>query len=282
MTLVGKILTFFVLILSLGVGALIAFDYATRTRWAVEYDKLYKDYTVVQASLATRDAEAKKATSDAAAEVAQLKLALKKTQDDLVAQQNLVGKLNNDMLAEKSKNVKAESISSGSLVESQKHQASEKQMRETLQDVMKKNADLIEEANKARDDKVAATIAANSYKDKNERLEAQLRLLAEDNARLKANPTGGTVAKGAKNPPPENVEGLIELAEGGSVQLTIGSDAGLAEGHTLEVFRLSPNPKYLGTIKITRVTAQKAVAQPVGKMTDTLKPGDHVAARLGS
>jgi hypothetical protein len=88
-------------------------------------------------------------------------------------------------------------------------------------------------------------------------------------------------AASAKNPPAENVEGLIKQidAKSGLVTITLGSDAGLAKGHTLEVFRLSPAPKYLGTIRIVEVTATQAVGRPTER-TAALQLGDRVASQL--
>jgi RNA polymerase sigma factor (sigma-70 family) len=89
---------------------------------------------------------------------------------------------------------------------------------------------------------------------------------------------------GDKNPPPE-VEGQVRALDSGGqlVTLSIGSDAGLARGHTLEVFRLSPTAsqnKYLGTLRIIEVQPHKAVAQPMGRLMAPLQVGDRVASRI--
>jgi hypothetical protein len=88
-------------------------------------------------------------------------------------------------------------------------------------------------------------------------------------------------ATSAKNPPADNVEGLIKEVDpkSGLVTITLGSDAGLAKGHTLEVFRLSPAPKYLGTIRILEVTVSQAVGQPTDRSA-TMQVGDRVASQL--
>jgi hypothetical protein len=96
---------------------------------------------------------------------------------------------------------------------------------------------------------------------------------------------GASRVAGTKNPPPENVEGLIKNTDpsSGLVTLTIGSDAGLSKGHTLEVFRLSSvahQSKYLGTIRILEVTATQAVGQPTGRMTSPPQAGDRVASHI--
>jgi hypothetical protein len=89
-------------------------------------------------------------------------------------------------------------------------------------------------------------------------------------------------ARPAKNPPAENVEGLVNKVDpqSGLVTISIGSDAGLAKGHTLEVYRLKPQPKYLGTLRVMEVTPHQAIAQPVGRMQAKVEAGDRVAGRL--
>ncbi len=92
-------------------------------------------------------------------------------------------------------------------------------------------------------------------------------------------------SSGPKNPPAENVEGLVKNTDAsGLMTLTIGSDAGLTKGHTLELFRLNPaapsQSKYLGTIRLLEVEAHQSVAQPVGRLSSPPQRGDRVASRL--
>jgi hypothetical protein len=87
-----------------------------------------------------------------------------------------------------------------------------------------------------------------------------------------------------KNPPPGNVEGLVNNVDSNDMMtLSIGSDAGLTKGHTMELFRIGASPsqsKYLGTIRILDVQAKQAYAQAVGRLTDTPRVGDRVASRI--
>jgi hypothetical protein len=117
-------------------------------------------------------------------------------------------------------------------------------------------------------------------------LEVQLREMAKDMERAKS---GGTSAltqvnKASKNPPPDNIEGMVKVADSsGLIKISIGSDAGLTKGHTLEVFRLSAvatQSKYLGTVRILEVTPNEAVAQPVKPLSDKPIAGDRVASRI--
>jgi RNA polymerase sigma factor (sigma-70 family) len=84
---------------------------------------------------------------------------------------------------------------------------------------------------------------------------------------------------------PERVEGLVKKVDttGRLVTLTIGSDAGLSRGHTLEVFRISTIPaqsKYLGRLRVIEVSAREAVAEPVDRLTVPVRVGDRVADRI--
>jgi hypothetical protein len=86
-------------------------------------------------------------------------------------------------------------------------------------------------------------------------------------------------ADGAKGPP-AGVEGEVKKVEGGLVQISVGSDAGLAKGHTLEVFRLRPAPKYLGQVRIVEVKPTEAVGKVVGRPLGEIQKGDRVASRI--
>jgi hypothetical protein len=90
-------------------------------------------------------------------------------------------------------------------------------------------------------------------------------------------------ASGArKNPPGENLEGVITKVEPdtGLVVISLGSDAGLQKGHTLEVFRLQPAAKYLGTLRIVEVRPAEAVGKMEGKKTEAVQVGDRVASKI--
>jgi hypothetical protein len=88
-----------------------------------------------------------------------------------------------------------------------------------------------------------------------------------------------------KNPPAENVEGVVNsIDDSGLLTISIGSDAGLAKGHTLELFRISSSApsksKYLGTIRILEAKAKESVAQPIGRLASPAQAGDRVASRI--
>jgi hypothetical protein len=148
-----------------------------------------------------------------------------------------------------------------------------------LADETKKNFDLTKEMNDMRDTKIQAEIRASTLKDRNTQLEQQLQEVARDLARNRAAGAGG-VARGGANPPPDNLEGLVKRADGNYVTISLGSDAGLVKGNTLEVFRLGQNPRYIGKIRIVEVTPNQAVGMAVGRMAVPIQVDDRVASRI--
>ena len=88
------------------------------------------------------------------------------------------------------------------------------------------------------------------------------------------------------NPPPVYVKGRIEQineADKSLEKLTIGSDSGLLKDQTLEVYRFSPTPAYLGRLLIVDAdlhhSVGKLLRQP-GTTMPALQPGDEVASKL--
>ena len=134
-----------------------------------------------------------------------------------------------------------------------------------------------------------AVINFNSEHDRNVRMLEQLKQLNQKAELMeKKLASMGASAKDVavnRNPPPEDVEGVIEEtdAKTGLVTVSIGSDSGVNVGNTLEVFRIKPEPKYLGTIKIVDSQPKKAV----GRLTappryGPLAVGDIVATKIMS
>jgi hypothetical protein len=83
------------------------------------------------------------------------------------------------------------------------------------------------------------------------------------------------------NPPAGSIEGVIKNVDAsGLTTLSIGSDAGLQTGHTLEVYRLEPSPMYLGTLRILNVRPKEAVGQPLNRLRAPLQPDDRVTPSI--
>src|SRR5690606_20255127 len=91
--------------------------------------------------------------------------------------------------------------------------------------------------------------------------------------------------------PPPVVDGIVEATQKSSrgvtefVQISIGSDDGLVEGHELDVYRTGlsngSRPVYLGRIKLTTVEPDRAVGVVTHRPKNgIIERGDNVTTQL--
>jgi len=66
-------------------------------------------------------------------------------------------------------------------------------------------------------------------------------------------------------------------------QISIGSDDGLVAGHELFVYRLSPQPEFLGKVKVQTVDSDQAVVTVIGTTPQgkKIREGDIVSTKIG-
>lgn len=283
MTTLGKILVIVNFVFTLVTGALIILVFSVRTNWATSYDRLRKYYEVSQANVKAtlEDAKETKIKSDAE---------LKKLGDELANRDNENKKLKEQVADLDKKFLTEQNLAKAQGVTSQtstaellrlKDELKESNDKVTLRD--KQMLELVLKNKELGDKAVRNEIAAKTFQERAERLVRTLEDMSKDMERLKAGPS--TTATGAviRRPPPEDVEGVILETDvkSGLVTVSIGTDAGISKGNTLEVYRLKPEPKYLGTIRILDVNAHEAVGRPTAaQKTGMLQKGDRVASNI--
>ncbi len=81
--------------------------------------------------------------------------------------------------------------------------------------------------------------------------------------------------------PPGGITGrILRLnAQERLVELSIGSDDGIREGHELQVYRPGETPRFLGTVQIVRVDSDRSVGR-VTSMRAAIERDDRVTPRL--
>jgi hypothetical protein len=280
MTVLGKTLVFFNLVFSLITGALVLMVYHARTNWAESYSKLDAQAKVAVASTQAYQKEAEEARIAADKQVAEIKASLdaSKGQLDIALRDRDIAKdgWNTDrlkfaQLENNFKTVQAERDSRAKEVDLLKRQYAASEIKVT---------ELVKQVSTLHDQKVNAEILAKATLERNSQLAKDLEEKSNKLRRLEIRGVKGDPTEFAKdNPPPENVEGLIKKSDPttGLVTLSIGSDSGLARGHTLEVFRLDPAAKYICKIRILDVRPHEAVGKPIAKTNGPINVGDHVA-----
>jgi len=305
MTAVGKILVFFNLLLSLAVGGLTVASYISRTYWVEGYQKMAQRAQVSDNAARTYQAEndrlvkekqdlndklirlaGKQADIKGGEDVDRVAQKVAKALDDaqglVKGQKEEIDGLRGKMAGYEKKATQQEAVALAALKDVERRQADNEKLRVTVKDETDRNILLTKEKAELRDSKVAAEIQVTTLHDINKRLEDELQRMAKDLARKSSGVAGGSARSALNNPPPENVEGLVKRADPstGLVTISLGSDAGIARGHTMEVFRFGPVPKYLGKIKILEVTNNQAVGQTQGRMSGPVQVGDRVASRI--
>jgi hypothetical protein len=284
MTVLGKTLVFFNLLFSIITGALVLMVFSARTNWQVATKKFEAELQVAQASVQAYQKEAADTRQAAQEEVAKVKAELDNTKGQLAQAQGRQ-KQDDDKYLKETLKVAQQEATLKSITTDRDRNAEEVKILAHQKDAMQKRiGELVKLNSDAHDGRVKAEIESSSLKNRNEQLVTTIKGLEKANQELKVKmgSAGGSASVASENPPPENVEGLVKRtdATSGLITLSIGSDSGLAKGHTLEVYRLDPAAKYLGKVLVMDVQPHAAVAKPLGKPLGKIQEGDHVASKI--
>jgi hypothetical protein len=284
MTVLGKILAILNLILSVAVGAFIVMTYVVRTDWHRAYVEVDKQVKGAQANAQAYQQEGLQVRGELNRANDKL-LAMDKTLKDneVAADARLKQEIDrHNQEIEKAKTFSVASSASAAELERRQQEVAYLTSQLRVRDDQLKNMEKVVEDTRNR--AVESEIAAKSEQNRNNNLLDQLEKLTKDVQ--KAQQAGSTALVSSsgprRNPPAENVEGLVKKTDpaSGLVTLTIGSDAGLAKGNTLEVYRLRPEPAYLGTLEILQVRPDEAVAKPQARLRGQIKVGDQVSSNI--
>jgi hypothetical protein len=284
MTAIGKIFVIINLLFSLVVAGFIVMIYAKSTNWKSATDKWQAAQVASEASRQAvqteLDQERAKSSKDLAAKDEEIKTLTAKAENAekaVTTAQSASGMINLNVNGQQASMMALQA----ELDKRKKEVVDLEQQIKDKDDAIVKN---IKSKNDAVDAKVAAEIKATSYQAKAERLEARVRETEVEIVKLRR--SGGTGGAGGtslvttanpSNPPPQAVEGIVTEKSGDLIRISIGSDAGLEKGHTLDVFRLKPTPQYLGQIRLTDVRAAEAVGVPVDRLKSPVQKGDFVS-----
>jgi hypothetical protein len=295
MNTLGKLLVIVNLLFALLTGAFLAVDFVAREKWRQVAEDRQAELEVVKADhaadmetkrllleeLKKRDADLQTQQTQSQAKIGQMNVKLEQAQKQLAIEKELAAAaiLNHQQ----------------AIAEAKRLQAEVALLANTLKE---REAQILDAQQRATNYLNIATAREAEYKSAQARSENLFRQLKEKElfiAKLQAaTPGGNEVARvvsvrdpSFSNPPPVNVKGLIQKIDSEDrslVQISIGSDAGLQKDNTLEVYRLSPSPQYLGRLRLLEVHQHVAlgrVVRPAG-MTGNLAvvEGDQVAASL--
>jgi hypothetical protein len=90
------------------------------------------------------------------------------------------------------------------------------------------------------------------------------------------------------NPPKAYVRGKVEAVDvkddKSLVKISVGTDQGVHKASTMEVYRLTPRPEYLGRLLIVDASADSAIGRllrdPGRTSPPAIQPGDEVTNKV--
>lgn len=280
MTTVGKIFVLVNFVFSLIAAGLIIFLNAASTNWHRVAEEQKKKLEVANANVDTYRAELKEALARAKEAYDKKDNEVKDAERQIKTLTSRVAELTNQLekTAVSGKQIDSSRVTLTQELERQKNEVAA--LNALLVQRDKRILELERDKKELRDRAVLAELNQKSEQDRNEKLLAQLETLTKEIQKLK-NGNGRLASR--RNPPAEDVEGVVKDIDPqtGFLTLSIGSDAGLAPGNTLEAFRLAPEAKYLGLVEILDVRPDAAVAKPIDPLRrGTIRTGDRVASNI--
>lgn len=292
MNIVGKTLVIVNMVFALLVAGFLVMDFATRMNYKTYSDKLKAELDVARANTQTAQDTNRKLLDEkksAEGKLGDLEKSFEKYKLEVTAN------LDREKEKAKAEAKKAEAAQVSKqliLDESTRLQTEVK----ALNGLVKKREEMIrslqDDANKYRQEALANEQKTKAANERALALLDRIRQLELDRVKTDLKQTGTTSGVSMRspdyrNPPAAYVKGVVKevsAADPSTAQISIGSDEGLKDGNTLTVYRLGPQPEYIGTMVLRDVDHHSAVGKLLpsagGAQRRGLKVGDEVASRL--
>lgn len=292
MTVIGKILTFFIFFFSLVfLGFAVTInqinkDPQTGQSWFTAAQKLSNQLKAAQADARAKDEE----NASLRAEIANLNKALATAKNnaerDLKDKDDQLTAATNRYKSAEAKFAQVQIALDEAVAELQKRREEATRLYEIIKTKDSQIADLTTERTNALNLRTQAEVAANTFRERAMQLEQTVQEQAREIQDLL---TRGLERQAQRGPtaapiqPPADVQGVVKQVDGnaGLVLISIGSDAGLMRGHTLQLYRLNPAPLYLGQVTVIEVSPHEAIAKLLDpKAKKQVQKDDIVASRI--
>jgi hypothetical protein len=283
MTILGKMMAIFVLCLSIVQGALTVMLFVSRSQWANQTKLQQQQVQIANASVSQFQADLEQHRTDAKNQRADLDAKIAKLDQDFKAEIANNAVLAKQLADQKIKTEEATAMATAAQITVKTRQADNERLLAAVKERDASIAQLVTDNKKEREDRVTAEIQMRTALLQSQKMEERLREAMKEIAK-RSTATVTAAKSNAPNPPQESIEGLVAEADNtGMMEITIGSDAGLREGHTLDLYRIAAIPaqsQYLGMVRIRKVFPNKAVAEPVGRLAAPPQRGDQVSSRI--
>jgi len=281
MTFVGRILVLIITALALVFLGVSTVVFTTATNWKVAKDAETKKVNDLQNKTRDLTAQLEGAKQENAKAVESHKAALKQQENIVVALEARIKDATDEITASRARLEDAIESSKLALQDSSARKSETDLLREQKSAVEKqgneyklRQTELNDEIRELKRMLETATNNANDLRDRVARFSTLLRSrgLSDDI----------TSVKGMENPPPLQVEVSRVAVDNRTIEFTGGSDEGVVPGHEMFLYRLLPQPEYLGKIKVISVDPDQSVGRVIGSTINgkKIKEGDIVSSTI--
>jgi hypothetical protein len=285
MNTVGKILVILNFLFAVAVGAFLVVDFAARSNWKTEYDKLKQQVDVISGQ---RD-QVQSEFASANTKFTERELENAKLRNDLADQAALSNarqqELNVQLAAALDKAKDSDLTLKKALSDVERLKVVESDLRTVIKDREQAILGLQADVKLFRTQALSNEQLAKSLADRNQELLTQVQDLSQKMNKLLAQGPGGgggpeaiVLKTNEPNPPSTLVKGKVEKVDANDkllIQISLGTDQGVNKNNTLEVFRTAPEPKYVGMVRIVDATYNRSVGRLVVPAGAATRPQAH-------
>jgi hypothetical protein len=279
MTLLGKILVLIVFVLSLLLGAEVVLLHITGTNWKGAFDKKSLSYEGAAALVEVLYQKNDELTAQLAQAEKDYQAKLKDLEDKLAAARRDKANADTELATLKKQALENAANLDKDSKSGERYQSEIALLTTQNQQTRQQNAELAKAVEDMRQKKVEAEIIAQTLQARMKDLMAKLEDVSKQLVKARSPATTGAGGIAQRNPPLADIKGVVQDVKDNLVKLSIGSDAGLVQGNTLDVYRLNPT-KYLGTVRILELRPNESVGSMLPGRLGAVQPGDQVSSRI--
>jgi phage shock protein A len=283
MTYVGRILVIVIMVFALFFLAISTVVYSTAQDWKEEVAKQKTKIADLQKQITAAKTEIEATKIQLQGEIDNRTAELKRRENQIATLTEQNKQIQQELTETRRELEASEEAAKVALSEAEARRTETENLRKELADVQKQSNEFKIRQTELTDEVNTLQRFLETAKRNNENLRQQVAAYAATLAAHGISTRVSDLIRGQA--PPPDVDGVVTRVDAHNrrVEISIGSDDGLAVGHELYLYRLKgPEAGYLGKIKIDMVDPDQAEAHVIGKTVQgkKIKEGDIVSTQI--